>query len=79
MIDHNIGFIGLGNVGSKLANSIIQADYNLFIYDKDKNTSNELVKKGAIWKNSVKDIIDNTSLPHLINQDCLASFVLNIF
>lgn len=62
MIDHNIGFIGLGNVGSKLANSIIQADYNLFIYDKDKNTSNELVKKGAIWKNSVKDIIDNTSL-----------------
>ena len=62
MIDHNIGFIGLGNVGSKLANSILQADYNLFIYDKDKNTSNELVKKGAIWKNSVKDIIDNTSL-----------------
>ena len=62
MIDHNIGFIGLGNVGSKLANSILQTDYNLFIYDKDKNTSNELVKKGAIWKNSVKDIIDNTSL-----------------
>ena len=62
MIDHNIGFIGLGNVGSKLANSIIQADYNLFIYDKDKNKSNELVKKGAILKNSVKDVIDNTSL-----------------
>ena len=62
MIDHNIGFIGLGNVGSKLANHILQADYNLFIYDINKNTSNALVNKGAIWKNSVKGIIDNASL-----------------
>ena len=62
MIDHNIGFIGLGNVGSKLASNILYAGYNLFIYDLDENTSNELVNKGAIWKNSVKDIIDNTSL-----------------
>ena len=62
MIDHNIGFIGLGNVGSKLANNILHADYNLFIYDTNKNASNELVNKGAIWKNSVKEIIDNTSL-----------------
>ena len=62
MIDHNIGFIGLGNVGSKLANNILQADYNLFIYDLNKSTSNELVNKGAVWKNSVKEIVDNTSL-----------------
>ena len=62
MIDKVIGFIGLGNVGSKLASNILYAGYNLFIYDLDENTSNELVNKGAIWKNSVKDIIDNTSL-----------------
>jgi len=62
MIDHNIGFIGLGNVGSKLASNILQADYNLFIYDLNKSTSNELVNKGAVWKNSVKEIVDNTSL-----------------
>ena len=62
MIDRNIGFIGLGNVGSKLASNILYAGHNLFIFDIDENTSNELVSKGAIWKNSVKDIIDNTSL-----------------
>ena len=62
MNDHNIGFIGLGNVGSKLANSILLASYNLFIYDIDKNRSYELVKKGAIWNNSIKEILDNTSL-----------------
>jgi 3-hydroxyisobutyrate dehydrogenase len=62
MIDHNIGFIGLGNVGSKLAKNILQSGYNLFIYDIDEKTSKKLVSKGAVWKNSIKDIIDNTSL-----------------
>ena len=38
MIDKNIGFIGLGNLGSKLANSIILADYNLYVYDLEKET-----------------------------------------
>ena len=59
MNDNNIGFIGLGNVGSRLANSILQGKYNLFIYDLKKSTSNELVKQGAIWNNSVKEIIEN--------------------
>ena len=53
MIDKNIGFIGLGNVGSKLANSILQANYNLFIHDLDQNPSTELIKKGAIRKNNI--------------------------
>mgnify|MGYP001265380021 CR=1 FL=1 len=60
MTDKNIGFIGLGNVGSKLAYSILQqGDYNLFVYDKNKSTSTKLVKKGAIWKNSIKEIVNN--------------------
>ena len=37
MNDSNIGFIGLGNVGSKLANSILIGGYNLFIHDLNKN------------------------------------------
>ena len=36
MIDKNIGFIGLGNVGEKLANNILTSKYKLFIYDFDK-------------------------------------------
>ena len=62
MIDNHIGFIGLGNVGSKLANSVIEANYNLHVYDIDKKSSNDLVKKGAIWENSIKDIVNNSSL-----------------
>ena len=62
MIDNHIGFIGLGNVGSKLANSVLEANCNLHVYDIDKKSSNDLVKKGAIWENSIKDIVNNSSL-----------------
>ena len=45
MIDKNIGFIGLGNVGSKLANSILLGGYNLFIYDIDFEKRSKIIKK----------------------------------
>ena len=62
MIDKYIGFIGLGNVGSMLANSILQANYILNIYDLEKNTSIELINKGAIWQNSIRDILESSSI-----------------
>ena len=37
-------------------------NYNLHVYDIDKKSSNDLVKKGAIWENSIKDIVNNSSL-----------------
>ena len=62
MKDKNIGFIGLGNLGTKLANSILQANYNLFIYDLNKNSSIELVSKGAFWQNNIKDVLLNSTV-----------------
>ena len=58
----NIGFIGLGNVGSKLANNILLGNYNLFIYDLKKNVAKKLLKKGAVWSNSIKDLCEKTSI-----------------
>jgi len=62
MIDCNIGFIGLGNVGSKLADSILQAGYKLFIHDIDKKKSIRLVEKGARWQNNIKELMKNSSI-----------------
>ena len=62
MIDKNIGFIGLGNVGLKLANNINAEDFQLFIHDLDKNLSKELVNNGAIWSDSLSEIISKTSI-----------------
>ena len=32
----NVGFIGLGNVGSKLASNIMKGNFQLFVNDLDK-------------------------------------------
>ena len=62
IIDKNIGFIGLGNVGSKLANSILLANYNLYINDLDKNKAEPLIKKGAIFTKSIEELVKSTSV-----------------
>ena len=60
--DINIGFIGLGNVYSKFANSLLVADYNLFIYDLDKSKAHDLVKKGGFFCKNLKEIFLNSSI-----------------
>ena len=60
--DKNIGFVGLGNVGSKLANSILISGYNLFIYDLDKKKGKNLIKKGAVFSKSLKHLTNSTTI-----------------
>ena len=62
IIDKNIGFIGIGNVGEKLAFSILQANYNLFLFDLNKKNAENLISKGAIWKNSIKEIANKVTV-----------------
>ena len=62
MNDSNIGFIGLGNVGSKLANSILIGGYNLFIHDLNKNLGKKLIKRGATWSNNINEISKNCTI-----------------
>ena len=54
--DSAIGFIGLGNLGSKLANNILLAGYNLFIHDIEKNKGTKLISNGAIWCSNLEKI-----------------------
>ena len=62
MSDQNIGFIGLGNVGSKLANSILFGNYNLFVYDLDKAKVINLVNKGAKFSSSISELLKTCSV-----------------
>ena len=61
MNDSSIGFVGLGNVGSKVANNIISSGYKLFIYDLDEKKSKSLVSKGAIFCKSIEELIPEVS------------------
>ncbi len=62
MNDTNIGFIGLGNVGSKVANNIIKNGYRLYVHDLDEKSSYSLVSKGAIYCKSIDKLIQNVSV-----------------
>ncbi len=63
MKDKKIGFIGLGNVGSKIAYNILKnKNYSLFIFDLNKKKSRKLVSEGAILCNSLEELINNVSV-----------------
>ena len=63
MKDKKIGFIGLGNVGSKIAYNILKnKNYSLFIFDLNKKTSKKLVSEGAILCNSIEELINNVTV-----------------
>ena len=47
-----IGFIGLGNVGAKLAGSLLRHEFELAIRDIDKAAAADLLEKGAKWADS---------------------------
>ena len=63
MKDKNIGFVGLGNVGSKIAYNILRKkNYSLYIFDLNKMTSKKLVSEGAILCNSIEELINNVTV-----------------
>ena len=57
-----IGFIGLGNVGGKLANSLLRNKFDLTVRDVEKNLTNEFKNRGAKVSNSAKELTEQTDL-----------------
>ena len=51
-----VGFIGLGNVGGKLAASILRNGFALTVRDLDAQAARPLLDKGAQWADSPREI-----------------------
>jgi len=47
-----VGFIGLGNVGGKLAGSLVRNGLDVVVRDLDKDAANDLLEAGASWGES---------------------------
>ena len=65
-----IGFIGLGNVGAKLAGSLLRNGFDLTVKDVDQNITDQFKNLGAKVANSGKELAEQvdliiTSLPSL--------------
>ena len=57
-----VGFIGLGNVGFKLASSLLETGFDISIYDLERSTAKPLEDAGAKWVNSPKEIADSSNI-----------------
>ena len=57
-----IGFIGLGNVGGKLAGSLLRNKFNLTVRDLDKNLTKQFEALGAKIANSAKELAKEVDL-----------------
>ena len=52
----NIGFIGLGNVGAKLAGSLLRNGFSLMVLDLDQGVAQQLMDRGARWAQTPRDM-----------------------
>ena len=57
-----IGFIGLGNVGGKLAGSLLRNKFDLTVRDLDENLTKEFKILGAKIANSAKELSEQVDL-----------------
>jgi len=57
-----IGVIGLGNMGSAVARNIQRANFPLYVHDIRKDVGKKLIEKGAIWKSSPKELMDDVDI-----------------
>ena len=51
-----VGFIGLGNVGGKLANSLLRNKFDLTVIDLNSSLTKDFAEKGATVINSPKKL-----------------------
>ena len=57
-----IGFIGLGNVGGKLANSLLRNKFDLTVRDLEENLTKDFANNGAKVAKSAKELSEKVDL-----------------
>ena len=57
-----IGFIGLGNVGGKLASNLLNNNFDLMVFDKDNDVINQFQKKGSKVALSIEQLVSNNDI-----------------
>ena len=53
-----VGFIGLGNVGGKLAGSLLRNKFDLTVRDLDQNLTKSFIDLGSKFANSPKELAE---------------------
>ncbi|WP_125591239.1 NAD(P)-dependent oxidoreductase [Companilactobacillus jidongensis] len=57
-----LGFIGTGVMGSGIINNLLKSDYEVNIYTRTESKAEPLLKKGAKWFASPKEVAENSDI-----------------
>ncbi len=70
-----LGFIGLGNMGSRIARRLFDHRYQLFVYDKDVSNVEPLAQQGALVAGNIAQLAANVDviLSCLTNDEAVQS------
>lgn len=61
-IEMKIGLIGTGVMGSSIGVHLLNAGYDLTIYNRTKEKANTLIEKGAHWQDSPKKVSEQSDV-----------------
>jgi 3-hydroxyisobutyrate dehydrogenase-like beta-hydroxyacid dehydrogenase len=65
----NIGFIGLGNLGTPIAMNLIDSGHTLYVYNRTASKAAPLAAKGAIVSDSISSLAKQCNLVFSIVSD----------
>ena len=57
-----IGFIGTGVMGASIVKHLLNAGYKVNVYNRTKSKTDDLVKEGAVWQETPKDVATNSEI-----------------
>ncbi|MFJ8527684.1 NAD(P)-dependent oxidoreductase [Bacillus sp. NPDC094106] len=58
----SIGFIGTGVMGKSMVQHLLQGGYEVYVYNRTKEKAASLVKEGANWCDTPKDLVKNVDV-----------------
>ena len=68
-----IGFIGLGTMGKVISRRLMAADYSLTVWNRTKENGKDVVKDGATWADTPKDVAAVCNIVFTMTSDAAAS------
>ncbi len=62
VIKETIGFVGVGIMGSQMANRLIEKEYLVNVFTRTREKAVDLLDNGAVWKDSVKQLAEESDV-----------------
>ena len=62
MNNQTVAVIGLGAMGSRLAQNLLQSDYSVVVHNRTPEKAQTLIKQGAVFANNPRDAVEQSDV-----------------